>query len=59
MRSSSISILVNGSPTEEFEAQRGLRQGDPLAPIFFLLAEGLSSIIREAEGKKLLSRVDV
>lgn len=30
--SSSISVLVNGSPTEEFTAQKGLKQGDPLAP---------------------------
>ncbi|GKV35974.1 hypothetical protein SLEP1_g44161 [Rubroshorea leprosula] len=28
--SASISILVNGSPTEEFKSEQGLRQGDPL-----------------------------
>jgi len=39
----SSSVLVNGSPTNEFKFERGLRQDNPLSPfLFHLEAEGLS-----------------
>ncbi|MCH83420.1 LINE-1 reverse transcriptase like, partial [Trifolium medium] len=44
-----LSMLVNGSPTREINIQRGLKQGDPLAPFLFLLvAKGFGGVMRRA-----------
>lgn len=37
LKSARISILVNGSPGQDFVMERGVRQGDPLAPFLYLI----------------------
>ena len=60
MKSSTIFVLVNGSPTEEFKPTRGLRQGDPLTPfLFIVVAEGLAGLVRQATKASLLSGVKI
>lgn len=58
LKTASVSVLINGSPTKEFHMSRGLRQGDSLSPFLFLIvAEGLHLLVEEAKRKNLLSGI--
>ncbi|XP_050217765.1 uncharacterized protein LOC126668619 [Mercurialis annua] len=58
--SSQLSVLVNGSPTQNFFMGKGVRQGDLLSPMLFVLAaEGLKAMIDKAISLALLDGVHI
>jgi hypothetical protein len=54
LSSASSKILINGHPTERVWHRRGLRQGDPLSPLLFVIVmDVLAALFRKAEERDL------
>ena len=55
LKSGTSAVLLNGIPRKTFHCRRGVRQGDPLSPLLFVLAvDLLQSILNKAVQHDLL-----
>ncbi|KAL3702431.1 hypothetical protein R1sor_020453 [Riccia sorocarpa] len=60
VRSGSAAVHVNGQFTEEFQVQRGVRQGCLLAPLLFAVStQPLMRLLREEEREKRLTGLNM
>lgn len=59
LASTSSRIILNGAPGAPFLHRQGLRQGDPLSPLLFLLAiDPLQRILDKATEEHILSPIN-
>lgn len=60
LTSARASVIVNGSPTYEFEMTKGVRQGDPLSPFLFIIAmEGLNVALQSAGEQNIFKGIQL
>ncbi|XP_022030231.1 uncharacterized protein LOC110931132 [Helianthus annuus] len=60
LESARSSVLVNGSPTFEFQCSKGLRQGDPISPFLFIMVmEVLSCMIEKARSEEVVTGIQI
>ena len=59
LSSASTKIILNGMPGRRICHARGLRQGDPLSPLLFVLVmEALNAMFKAADRGELLTCLD-
>ena len=55
-----FSILINGTPCGFFESSRGIRQGDPLSPLLFVIVmDAFSKMLDKVVRDGLMSGIRV
>nr|GEY85933.1 RNA-directed DNA polymerase, eukaryota, reverse transcriptase zinc-binding domain protein [Tanacetum cinerariifolium] len=60
LKSSRGSIIINGSPTKEFQFFKGLKQGDPLSPFpFILIMKSLHLSFQRVEEVKMFKGIKI
>ncbi|XP_050227685.1 uncharacterized protein LOC126677214 [Mercurialis annua] len=60
LNTSQLSVLVNGSPSDRFFMERGVRQGDPLSPMLFVIAaEGFKIMMDKAKELGLIEGISI
>lgn len=60
MSTTSVAVLVNGGPSEFFKTTRGLRQGDPLSLLLFIIVmETFNGLSCKANDFQLVKGISV